>query len=126
MLLALNSGANENEAATAFLMVRRMILAGGKGTLSAGSTVEKVVYIDKVSDFTHGGSTIIKCTGLRMMYMIDATTKFVYENNDKIKLRIKIWGEIRNPEAEFIYDGTNKMCDHLKKIIMVVYNIDLD
>ena len=132
MVLALNVGGNENEASNAFLMARRMVLAG-KGSILAGSTTEKIVYREKVvyrttSEFKKECSQTIEisCGASKMMYMIRYTTEYAFKNNTRVRLQILPYGKIFFPTVQFIYEGSKRTCDELGNIINVIYALSDD
>lgn len=114
LVFAFNSGALETEATSAFLKARYLIIKGaGEYNTTATTTEDK---------FDSSGETDITCGCIKMMHLVEETTKLAFAHHSEIKLRISTYGKVMNPSAIFKFEGSNRLCLAMEQIINTVYN----
>lgn len=117
LVFAFNSGALDTEATNAFLRARGLILKGA-GEYNTTATEDKV-------KFNSDGECDITCGNLKMMHLVEETTKLAFNNHSEIKLRIKTYGKVLNPSAIFLFEGSRRLCETMQKLINTVYDIKM-
>lgn len=124
LIFAFNSGALDTEAISAFLKARNLILkgAGGYNTTAAPAAATTAPAPATEYRFDSSGETDITCGSIKMMHLVEETTKLAFTHHSEIKLRIRTYGKVLNPSAIFIFEGSSRLCETMQKIIDTVYN----